>query len=147
VIVVDSSAWIEFFRATGSSVHHAVRRLLQSEAPVAATEVVVMEVLAGVRSEREWRATRTQLLGLPVLPLHGIADYERAARLYRACRQRGVTPRRLTDMLIALCALDADAAVLHADRDFDHIAAAVGLVVHPHDPPDLPAQRGTEARS
>jgi predicted nucleic acid-binding protein len=120
---------------------------LQNKEHVTATEVVVMEVLAGVRSEREWQAVRAQLLGLPILPLHGIADYERAAHLYRACRQRGVTPRRLTDMLIAVCALDADAAVLHADRDFDHIAAAVGLRVYPHDPPDLPAQRSTEARS
>ena len=70
MIVVDTSAWIEFFRATGSPVHYAVRRLLQSEAKVAATEVVVMEVLA-VRSEREWQATRAQLLGLPVLPAAG----------------------------------------------------------------------------
>ncbi len=114
---------------------------------MAATEVVVMEVLAGVRLDREWRAARTQLLGLPVLPLRGIADYERAAALYRTCRQRGVTPRRLTDMLVALCALDANAALLHADRDFDHIAAAIGLTVYPHDPPGPPAQRSTDARS
>lgn len=147
MIVVDTSAWIEFFRATGSSAHLALRRLLLAHAPVAATEVVVMEVLAGVRSEREWRAARAQLLGLPVLSLRGIADFERAASLYRTCRQRGVTPRRLTDLLIALCALDADATLLHADRDFDHIAAAIGLTVHPHDPPGPPAQRSTAARS
>lgn len=87
------------------------------------------------------------MLGLPVLTLHGIADYERAATLYRACRQRGVTPRQLTDILIALSALDADAALLHADRDFDQIAAVVGLTVYPYDSPELPAQRSTEARS
>ncbi len=92
-----------------------------------------MEVLAGVGSERERRAVRAQLLGLPLLALRGIADYERAAELYRRVRRSGVAPRQLTDVLITLCALDAGAAVLHADRDFDHLAAAAGLMVHPHD--------------
>ncbi len=78
-----------------------------------------MEVLAGVRSERERMAVRAQLLGLPVLAVCGITDYKRAAELYRRVRRSGVIPRQLTDVLIMLCALDADAAVLHGDRDFD----------------------------
>lgn len=133
MIVVDTSAWVELFRATTSSADRTLANLLRERAPLATTEVVVMEVLAGVRSERERVAVRAQLLGLPLLALRGITDYERAAELYRRVRRNGVTPRQLTDVLIMLCALDADAAVLHADRDFDHLAAAVGLTVHPHD--------------
>lgn len=133
MIVVDTSAWVEFFRATGSSAHRTLRALLTRRAPLAVTEVVVMEVLAGVRSERERRATRTQLLGLPILALGGVAAYERAADLYRALRQRGMTPRQLTDVLICLCAMDAGAALLHADRDFDAIARVADLRVHPHE--------------
>lgn len=133
MIVVDTSAWIEFFRATTSTAHLTLRSLLQARATIAVTEVVVMEVLAGVRSERERRVVRAQLLALPLLELRGIADFERAAELYRALRSRGVTPRQLTDVLIALCALDAGAAILHADRDFDAIAGVTDLAIHRHD--------------
>ncbi len=132
MILVDTSAWIELFRATGSPAHLTLRGLLADRAELAVTEVVVMEVLAGVRTQREHRAVRAQLLGLPVLALRGVLDYERAADLYRTLRRRGVTPRQLTDLLIVLCALDADAALLHADRDFDLLAAWVGLAIHPH---------------
>jgi predicted nucleic acid-binding protein len=132
VIVVDTSAWIEFLRATRSPAHLTLRSLLVERASLAVTEVVVMEVLAGVRSERERRAVRRQLLALPLLELHGIADYERAAELYRALRSRGITVRQLTDVLIAVCAIDAGAAVLHADRDFDAIARVTDLAVHPY---------------
>lgn len=133
MIVVDTSAWIEFLRATESRADRTLTALLAAHGPLAVTDVVVMEVLAGVRSERERRASRARLLSLPVLELHGVADFERAADLYRVVRRRGVTPRQLTDVLVALCALDAGASVLHADRDFDHLAAAIGLAVHEHD--------------
>lgn len=132
MIVVDTSAWIELFRATGSPAHLTLRALLESRSALAVTEIVVMEVLAGVPSQRERRAVRAQLLGLPVLALRGVLDYERAADLYRSLRHNGVTPRQLTDVLIVRCALDAGAAVLHADRDFDLMAAATGLMIHPH---------------
>lgn len=133
MIVPDSSVWVEFFRATGSPPHLTLRKLLRTGGPVGTTEIVVLEVLAGVRSERERRVVRTQLLALPLLELRGIADYERASELYRALRQRGVTVRKLTDVLIALCVLDAGAALLHRDKDFDAIASATGLRVHPYD--------------
>ncbi len=132
VIVVDSSVWIDFFRATGSSADWTLGSLLADAAPLATTEVVVMEALAGVRSERERRAVREHLFAFPMLTLRGVLDYERAADLYRRVRSRGVTPRQLTDLLIVVCALDAGASLLHADRDFDRVAEATGLTIHPH---------------
>ncbi len=132
VIVVDSSVWIDFFRATGSSADRTLGSLLADAAPLATTEVVVMEALAGVRSERERRVVREHLLALPMLALRGVLDYERAADLYRRVRRRGVTPRQLTDLLVVVCALDAGASLLHADRDFDRVAEETGLTIHPH---------------
>ena len=97
-----------------------------------ATEIVVMEALAGVRSERERRAVREHLFALPMLALRGVLDYERAAELYCRLRSRGVTPRQLTDLLIVVCALNAGASLLHSDRDFDRVAEETGLPIHPH---------------
>lgn len=122
VILVDTSAWVELLRATGTQTHLQIRSLIADEAPLATTEVVVMEVLAGARDEAHRRALRRLLLRCELLPLTGLADYEAAADLYRTCRRAGDTIRALTDCLIAIPAIRAGAAVLHADRDFDVIA-------------------------
>lgn len=122
MILVDTSAWIEFLRATETQAHVKVRSLLAKGEPLATSEVVVMEVLAGARDEAHRRALRRLLLRCELLPLSGLTDYETAADLYLTCRRAGETIRALTDCLIAVPAIRAGAAVLHADRDFDAIA-------------------------
>lgn len=78
-----------------------------------------MEILAGARDPAK---TQRFLRGFTMLRLHGLADFEQAARLYRMCREAGETIRKLSDCLVAVPAMRAGAHVLHADRDFDAIA-------------------------
>lgn len=89
-----------------------------------------MEVLAGARDEAHLRQLRGLLARGVTLPTSA-GDYESAAALYRACRQRGDTVRRLVDCLIAAVAVREDVPVLHADSDFDVIARHTALQVHP----------------
>lgn len=130
MVVPDTSVWVEHLRRTSSPAHRTLQRLIDEESEeLATTEVVMMEVLAGV-SRTELDNARAQLLGLPVLELDGVEDYRRAANLYRDCRQQGITIRKLTDCLIAIPVIDADAELLHIDRDFDNLARCSPLQVH-----------------
>jgi predicted nucleic acid-binding protein len=122
VILVDSSAWVEFLRATGSQAHLFLRSALQGEVELACTDVVVMEILAGARDEADRDRLRRLLHGLEFLAVDGPADYEQAAELYRLCRRGGETPRKLTDCLIAAVAIRNRAELLCADADFGTIA-------------------------
>ena len=122
LILVDTSAWIEYLRGTGSSINRRVRALLESNKMLASTEVVVMELLAGARDDMHWQSLRRLLFGCEFLPLAGLADFEDAAALYRQCRRVGTTLRSLTGCLIAVVAIRSGAEILHADRDFDTIA-------------------------
>jgi predicted nucleic acid-binding protein len=123
LILVDTSAWVEFLRATGSRAHLRLRELLAGEDPLATTELVVMEVLAGARDDTHVERLRRAVLGrCEVLGGHSLADYEEAAAIYRRCRGRGATIRKLPDCLIAAVAIRADVPVLHADEDFEQIA-------------------------
>lgn len=131
LIVVDSSAWIEHLRATGSPAHLAVRRLLDERGRIAVTELVVMELLAGAVPLAKAVALRDRLRGYTMLPLRGLADFEHAAALYRACRAAGETLRELSDCLIAVPAIRAGARILHADRDFDVLARHTPLKIEP----------------
>ena len=125
--LVDSSAWVEYLRATGSATHRAVRSLLEDEERAQTTDVVVMEILAGARDDEHHDRLRRLLARCEYVPVEGLADYEAAAALYRACRRAGETVRALTDCLIAAVALRANVAVLHSDRDFEVLARHAGL--------------------
>ncbi|HEY2334274.1 MAG TPA: PIN domain nuclease [Solirubrobacterales bacterium] len=122
MILVDSSAWVEFLCATGSPAHLRLRSALQKQTELASTDVIVMEILAGARDEADRDRLRRLLYGLEFLAVDGPDDYERAADLYRLCRSGGETPRKLTDCLIAAVAIRSDAELLCADADFLAIA-------------------------
>ena len=131
MILVDSSAWIEFFRATGSPTHRRVHSALQSDEPLAWTDVVAMEILAGARDRADRDRLRRLLYGLHFLGIDGPADYESAAELSRLCRRGGETPRQLTDCLIAVVAIRNDAELLCSDTDFQVIARHAPLRLAP----------------
>ena len=130
VIVADTSAWVEFLRGTGHPVARAVRELITNDADLAVTEVILMELLAGVRPGPPRRQLRSTLLSFPLLTLQGLADFEEAAVIYRSCNGAGDTLRSLSDCLIAVPAIRARAEILHRDRDFDAIARHTSLKVH-----------------
>jgi predicted nucleic acid-binding protein len=129
MILVDSSAWIEFLRATDSPVHRRLRAALGEGAALACTDVILMEILAGARDEADRQRLRRLLYGLEFLAVEGPADYERAADVYRRCRTQGETPRKLTDCLIAAVAIRSDARLLCEDADFEVIARHTPLQV------------------
>jgi predicted nucleic acid-binding protein len=127
VILADTSAWVEYLRATGSPANVALRVLLDDE--LAITEPVVMEVLAGARDEHHLARLRALLGRAQLLPSTG-ADYLDAAAIYRRCRQEGDTVRSLIDCLIAAVAIREDLRVLHNDSDYDVIARHARLRIH-----------------
>ncbi|NNC80523.1 MAG: PIN domain nuclease [Acidimicrobiales bacterium] len=126
MILIDSSAWIEFLRDTGSAVCEAVDQLL--EADIAICDVVSMEILAGARDDQHLGQLRGLLARAVVLPTTA-ADYEQAAALYRTCRQRGETVRKLVDCLIASVAIQADVPILALDSDFEVLERHTALQI------------------
>lgn len=129
MILADTSAWVEFLRATGSPAQLRLRDLIGGEGELATTEVVTMELLAGAATQEELVRLRRLLLRCQLLPVEGLADYEAAADLYRRCRAGGETVRKLTDCLIAVVAIRHGAALLHRDHDFDVLARHTPLRV------------------
>ena len=126
MILIDTSAWVEFLRDTGSPACNRVDELLGVESAIC--DAVRMEVLSGARNERHARDLRRLLARATVLPT-GPAHYDDAATLFRTCRRNGETVRKLIDCLIGAIAIDAGLPVLHQDSDFDVLARHTGLLV------------------
>jgi predicted nucleic acid-binding protein len=129
VILADTSAWVEYDRATGSAVDQRLTALIAAGGPVAVTEPVIMEVLAGARSDRRESDLRRLLLRFELLAFDVVADFDGAARLYRRCRHVGVTPRGMVDCMIAAVALRRGATLLSHDADMDRLAEVTGIAM------------------
>lgn len=134
MILVDSSAWIEFLRATGSATHHALRDMVAADAPLAVTDAVLLELLSGMTDEERASELHRFLLHFDHIATVGPGDFEDGAAISRTCRRAGETPRSRLDCLIAAVALRTGADVLHRDRDFDVIARHVPLRIHRLEP-------------
>ena len=124
MILVDTSAWVEFLRDTGSPTCARVGEVLGGE--IAICEAIRMEVLAGGRDGRNLDNLR-RLLARAVMISIEPRDFDVAAALYRDCRRRGETVRKLIDCLIAAVAIRADVPVLHSDSDFETLARHTAL--------------------
>ncbi|MGH3660881.1 MAG: type II toxin-antitoxin system VapC family toxin [Micromonosporaceae bacterium] len=127
MILADTSAWVEFDRATGSPVDLRLTELISSSDDVVVTEPVIAEVTAGARSDDREAELRRLLARFPLLTFDSVADFDGAVRVYRRCRQAGITPRGLLDCMIAAVALRHDAAVLAHDADMARIADVMPL--------------------
>lgn len=126
MILVDTSAWVEFDRATGSDTHFALRSLIAAGQAIAATEPIVMELVAGTGDRRR---ARKLLRGAETIPFVSPTDFSAAATLYSDCRASGRTPRNMIDCMIAAVAIRARVPLLARDRDFEQIAAVSDLTI------------------
>lgn len=127
MILADTSAWVEYDRATGSSVDQRLTDLITHEEALAVTEPVIMEVLAGARTDDRATDLRRLLLRFHLLGFDVAADFDAAANVYRLCRRAGVTPRGMIDCMIASVARRHEATLLAADVDLSRVAAVVGI--------------------
>lgn len=127
MILADTSAWVEYDRATESGADLRVTDLLTSDGPLAVTEPVMMEVLAGARTDEREQDLRRLLLRFELLQFDPVADFDGAVRIYRRCRRAGVTPRGLIDCMIASVAQRTGAALLAHDADMCRVAKVIGI--------------------
>jgi predicted nucleic acid-binding protein len=127
VILADTSAWVEYDRASDSVVDRRLTTLIASDGPIAVTEPVIMEVLAGARTDERESELRRLLMRFELLPFDAAADFEGAAHIYRRCRAVGVTPRGMIDCMIAAVAARTSSALLTSDADLDRVARVVGI--------------------
>jgi predicted nucleic acid-binding protein len=129
--LLDTSAWVEYLRDTGSQVCEAVDELIRRDARIATTDVVIMELLSGVKVPKHTGTVWALMNRCLMLPTRPLFDYEVAAELYKRCRQVGFTPANSNDLLVAAVAIGKEVPVLAADADFERIAAVSDLSLAP----------------
>lgn len=129
MIVVDTSVWVDFLNGRDSAPVRRCAELIEDGAPVGLTDIVLTEILQGLRSDREAKLVERHLRAFPTLCLEALDDHVLAASLYRQARRSGVTIRKTLDCLIAAPCVRSGSPLLHDDRDFDLLASCTALTV------------------
>ena len=131
MVVVDTTVWIDYLAGTENPETVWLDANLD-RLRIGLTDVILCEVLQGVREDEVAAAVERQLSRFEVFNTGGGALAVAAAQNYRTLRARGHTVRRTIDCLIATFCLRENHSLLHRDRDFDSFEAVLGLsVIHP----------------
>jgi len=131
MVIVDSTVWIDYLNGKRTPQTEWLDREV-SRQRLGLLDLVLCEVLQGLRHDRRFRDAQSALLRFEVFATGGVEFALAAAINYRALRARGRTVRATIDAWIATFCLLHDHRLLHDDRDFNHFEQLLGLqVVHP----------------
>ncbi len=128
MVIVDTSAWIEYFRNGVPAVVEKVDRSLDNDL-VGIGDLVYCEVIQGIYSAREREEVSSLLLSLPRFRMVGFQIAGKSAANYRLLRSKGVTVRKTIDVLIGTFCVERGFELIHHDSDFDLMARHMGLRV------------------
>lgn len=131
MIVVDTSVWVDFFADHDTPQMARLDNLLEDSDDVGLTDIILTEILQGLRTDGDVRRVERRLSVFEILRLRSLSDFRRAAAMYRSARRKGITIRRTSDCLIASVCVREQVPLLHADADFDRLADVTHLEIEP----------------
>ena len=126
MVLVDSSVWIDFFGDALTPEVEALAAMIGKEQLIIG-DLVLTEVLQGIRSNRQFRIVRSALRPLTADTLTSPALAVQSAQNYRYLRAQGITVRKTIDCLIATWCIENTIPLLHSDRDFTPFETHLGL--------------------
>ncbi|MEY2883516.1 MAG: hypothetical protein RL490_1240 [Pseudomonadota bacterium] len=126
MILVDTSVWIDYLNNLDTPQTLLLGTCLRRNT-VLVGDLILTEVLQGIRSDRQFEDIRRILALLPQLRICDDNVCVAAAHNFRRLRSLGITVRGTVDTLIATrCIVDGH-ALLFRDKDFAPFVAHLGL--------------------
>lgn len=128
MIMVDSSVWIDYFNGVSSWQTDLLDEYL-SNVPVLLGDLILVEVLQGFKSDKDYNTAKYFLSALPFRRIGGYDVAVQSVEHYRFLRKTGVTVRKTIDVIIATYCIREGLTLLHDDRDFDPMVTHLSLKV------------------
>lgn len=124
MILVDTSVFIPFLKGQKTPETIAFDQIIEDRIPFGISPYIYQELLQGVKTPSEFSILKDYLETQRIYDLtQGLESFAAAARMFFDCQRAGLTIRRGADLLIAQTAIEHKLSLLHADRDFIHLAS------------------------
>ncbi len=127
MILVDSSIWIDHFNGHDTSETDSLDRMLGNY-PVAIGDLILTEVLQGFKNDEDHDTARRLFGTLSVFEMLGERLAYEGARNFRFLRKKGITIRKINDVIIATFCIDRGLPLLFSDKDFNPFVTHLGLI-------------------
>jgi len=128
MIVVDTSAWIDYFRGIVAPHTDILDAELQKNRIIIG-DLIIAEFLQGFRNRKEYMQARKLIETLEYRDLAGKAIALKTADNFRLLRSKGITIRKTIDVIIATFCIENKFRLIHNDQDFDPMEKYLGLKV------------------
>lgn len=89
MILIDTSVWIDYLQGIQNQ-HTDALDVAIADGVVAMGDLIFLEILQGIRDDKNYRATRQSLMTLDLLEMFGKGMPEKCAENYRAPRKKGM---------------------------------------------------------
>jgi len=119
-LLVDSTVFIDFFRGRETAQTSRLEQCFQNGDDICYCGFVLLEVLQGIRDEKELVTVKHQFENLIYLE-DDRSTFELGATIYREMRRKGITIRNSIDCLIAAIVIQQGVNFLENDRDYKFI--------------------------
>ncbi|MBN2373371.1 PIN domain-containing protein [bacterium] len=126
MIVIDTSAWIEYLNDTGHEVVRDIEWALDNEL-VCLGDLIYCEVLQGIKQKSELKKIKEVFNTLQRDIVGGFEICEKASENYKYLRSLGVTVRKTIDIIIGTFCIEKGYGIIHNDRDFKYMEEHLGL--------------------
>lgn len=126
MVVVDTSVWVDYFNGKSSPATDTLDDKLNSDL-VLMGDLILLEILQGFKSEKEYQLAKDTLLALEQRAMLGQEQALKAAQYYRDLRKQGITIRKTNDVIIASYCIVNHLPLIFADRDFEPFVEHLGL--------------------
>lgn len=136
MVIVDTTVWVDYLHGTRNQETEWLDREVGRQ-EIGLTDLILCEVLQGVRGDDEYRRVRMLLSEFELFETGGEEFCIAAAENYRKLRKRGRTVRKTIDCLIATFCVRNGHSLLHRDNDFRHFEELLGLAVIHAKPPAI----------
>lgn len=124
-VLVDTSAWVEFFRPEGDELYRSKISQLIDNNEIAVCGLILTELLKGTRSDKEYKELEDRLSTLTYFETpEGV--WKKAGKTASLLLRKGVQVPT-TDLLIATIAIENKIPILHNDKHFPLLARHTDL--------------------
>jgi predicted nucleic acid-binding protein len=127
VILADTSIWIDFINGKITPETNILDKAL-ADGNVIIGDLILLEVLQGIRNDNEYKKTLKALETLDSFELFGKTMVLDCAENFRKLRKKGQTIRKTADLIIATFCIKNKIPLLYSDRGFIPFSEYLGLV-------------------
>ena len=128
MVIIDTSVWIDYLGGHVTP-QGAWLETQMTRQRLGITDLILSEVLQGIRDDKAFRLTLQELSAYQVFSMGGADLAIATAQNFRLLRARGYTVRKKIDCWIATFCLLNDHALLHNDKDFQPFEQVLGLMI------------------